>query len=109
MRIMVCGKGGSGKSSLTVLAARVLSANHKVYIVDSDESNTLLPRMLNAEPPRPLVEYLGGRGIIFEKGEVNIVDALTIAGKGIRLAELPNEYISSSPEGVSLLTIGKVR
>lgn len=109
MKIMVCGKGGSGKSSLTVLAARVLSKNQRVYVVDSDESNTLLPRMLDMEPPRPLVEYLGGKGTIFEKGEVNIAKALAEAGKGIRLVELPSEYISSSPDGIDLLTIGKVR
>ncbi len=109
MKIMVCGKGGSGKSSLTVLTARVLSKNHGVYVVDSDESNNLLPRMLGMEPPRPLVEYLGGKGTLFEKGEVNITRALATAGKGIRLDELPSEYISSSSDGIRLVTIGKVR
>jgi CO dehydrogenase maturation factor len=109
MKIMVCGKGGAGKSSLTVLAARALSKDHKVYVIDSDESNTLLPNILDAEPPKAIVEYLGGKGTIFEKGEVNITKALAKAGKGIRLDELPSEYSSSSPEGIRLLTIGKVR
>jgi CO dehydrogenase maturation factor len=109
MKIMVCGKGGSGKSSLTVLAARVLSKAHKVYVIDSDESNALLPKILDAEPPKAIVEYLGGRGAIFEKGEVNLAKAMAKAGKGIRLDELPSEYSSSSPEGIRLLTIGKVR
>jgi len=109
MKIMVCGKGGAGKSSLTVLAARALSEEHKVYVIDSDESNTLLPKLLDAEPPKAIVEYLGGKGTIFEKGEVNIAKALAKAGEGIRLDELPSEYSSSSPEGIRLLTIGKVR
>lgn len=109
MKIMVCGKGGAGKSSITVLAARALSKDHKVYVIDSDESNTLLPNILDAEPPKAIVEYLGGKGTIFEKGEVNITKALAKAGKGIRLDELPSEYSSSSPEGIRLLTIGKVR
>jgi len=109
MKIMVCGKGGSGKSSLTVLAARALSEKHKVYVVDSDESNTLLPKILNAPPPRALVEYLGGRGTLFKRGEVNITEALSTAGKGIRLDDLPDRYVSASPEGIRLLTIGKVR
>ncbi len=109
MKIMVCGKGGAGKSSLTVLAARALSKDHKVYVIDSDESNTLLPNILDAEPPKAIVEYLGGKGTIFEKGEVNITKALAKAGEGIRLDELPSEYSSSSPEGIRLLTIGKVR
>ncbi|MCK4703775.1 P-loop NTPase, partial [Candidatus Bathyarchaeota archaeon] len=57
MKIMVCGKGGTGKSSLTVLVARALSKDHKVYVIDSDESNTLLPNILDAEPPKAIVEY----------------------------------------------------
>ena len=109
MKIMVCGKGGSGKSSLTVLVARALSKAHKVYVIDSDESNALLPKILDAESPKAIVEYLGGKGIIFEKGEVNLAEAMAKAGKGIRLDELPSEYLSSSPEGIMLLTIGKVR
>jgi len=109
MKIMVCGKGGAGKSSISVLAARVLSKTHKVYLIDSDESNTLLPKILDVEPPKAIVEYLGGKGTIFEKGEVNLAEALAKAGKGIRLDELPREYVSSSREGIRLLTIGKVR
>ena len=109
MKILVCGKGGSGKSSLTVLSARVLSESHRVYVVDSDESNTLLPRMLGVDAPIPLVEYLGGKRTIFERGEVDLVKALATAGGGIRFADLPHEYVSSSSEGIKLITIGKVR
>jgi CO dehydrogenase maturation factor len=109
LKIMVCGKGGSGKSALTVLIARVLSKKHKVYVVDSDESNALLPHMLGAQPPKPLVEYLGGKGNIFKRGEIDIVHALAAAGRGVRLDDLPSEYTTSSPEGVRLVSIGKVR
>jgi CO dehydrogenase maturation factor len=109
VKVMVCGKGGSGKSALTVLMARVLSKNYEVNIVDSDESNALLPKMLGAEPPRPLVEYLGGKGNIFKRGEIDIVNALASAGRGVRLADLPREYTTSSPEGIRLVSIGKVR
>ena len=109
MKIMVCGKGGSGKSTLTVLIARVLSDKHKVYVMDSDESNALLPYMLGAKPPKPLVEYLGGKGNIFKRGEIDIVHALAAAGRGVRLDYLPSEYTTSSPEGIRLASIGKVR
>ena len=109
MKIMVCGKGGSGKSALTVLMARVLSKDYKVNVVDSDESNALLPWMLGAEPPKALVEYLGGKGNIFKRGEIDIVNALAAAGRGVRLADLPGEYTTSSPEGIRLVSIGKVR
>ena len=109
MKIMICGKGGSGKSAISVLAARLLSEKYDVYLIDSDESNTLLPKILGADSPRSLVEYLGGRNNIFKKGEVNIVNALAKAGKGIALSDLPAEYISTSPEGIKLVIIGKVR
>jgi CO dehydrogenase maturation factor len=109
MKIMVCGKGGSGKSALTVLMARVLSKKHKVYIVDSDESNALLPQILGAQPPKSLVEYLGGKGNIFKRGEIDITNALAAAGRGVRLIDLPSEYTASSPKGIRLVTIGKVR
>jgi CO dehydrogenase maturation factor len=109
VKIMVCGKGGSGKSVLTVLTARVLSKNHGVYVVDSDESNALLPRMLGTQSPKPLVEYLGGKGNIFKRGEIDIVNALAAAGRGVRLADLPTEYLSSSSGGARLVSIGKVR
>ena len=109
MKIMICGKGGSGKSAISVLAARLLSKKYDVYLIDSDESNTLLPKILGADSPRSLVEYLGGRNNIFKKGEVNIVNALAKAGKGIALSDLPAEYISTSPEGIKLVIIGKVR
>ncbi|MHA1711463.1 MAG: nucleotide-binding protein, partial [Candidatus Freyarchaeota archaeon] len=106
---MVCGKGGSGKSVISVLMARVLSRSGRVYLIDSDESNALLPSMLGVKPPKPLVEYLGGRDNIFKRGEVDIAKALARAGEGIRLSSLPREYTSTSPEGINLIVIGKVR
>jgi len=106
---MVCGKGGSGKSALTVLIARVLSKKQKVYVVDSDESNALLPHMLGTQPPKPLVEYLGGKGNILKRGKTDIVHALAAAGQGVRIDDLPNGYTTSSPEGIRLVSIGKVR
>jgi CO dehydrogenase maturation factor len=109
MKIMICGKGGSGKSALTVLMARALSKDYKINIVDSDESNALLPRMIGVESPKALVEYLGGKGNIFKRGKIDLVNALAAAGRGVRLVDLPSEYITSSPEGIRLVTIGKVR
>jgi CO dehydrogenase maturation factor len=109
LKIMVCGKGGSGKSAVSVLMSRALPKNREVYLIDSDESNVLLPKLLGVKPPKPIVEYLGGKKSIFSKGEVNIVNALAKAGKGIKLDNLPTEYVSTSPEGIKLITIGKVR
>lgn len=111
MKIMVCGKGGVGKTVIAVLLAEALSEKYKTYIVDSDESNILLPKLLGVPSPKPLVEYVGGKAEEeeFEKREPDIVKALARAGQGVRLSLLPEEYISYSPEGIGLVIIGKVR
>lgn len=111
MKIMVCGKGGSGKTVLSILMAKVLSEKFKVYIVDSDESNALLPIFLGVDPPRPLVNYVGGKREeeVFERMQPDIIKALSTAKEGVRLSLLPSEYISFSGEGIGLVIIGKVR
>ncbi len=70
-KIAVCGKGGSGKSVIVrLLAGGLRSRGRRVLVVDSDESNTGLHRMLGFDsPPRPLIELLGGK----QKGEAEIV------------------------------------
>lgn len=111
MKVMVCGKGGTGKTAIAVLASRILSERLKVYIIDSDESNILLPYFLGVEPPKPLIDYIGGKREEEEMEEAlpNIVGALAKAREGIRLNLLPKEYIATSREGIGLITIGKVR
>jgi len=111
MKVMVCGKGGAGKTVVTVLMGKILSEHLKVYVVDSDESNIVLPFFLGVSPPKPLVEFVGGKRDEeeFERMEPDIAKALSMAKEGIRLDLLPPEYVSFSPEGVGLLTIGKVR
>ena len=65
-RILVCGKGGSGKSTLVALMATILQ--HKTYevmVLDGDASNPegLIRLMfgLGVEgEPKPLIEFFGG-------------------------------------------------
>ncbi|MBS7604897.1 MAG: ATP-binding protein [Candidatus Bathyarchaeia archaeon] len=111
MKIMVCGKGGSGKTVLSILMAKALLEKFKVYIIDSDESNTLLPIFLGVNPPKPLIEYVGGKREEedFERMEPDIVKALSTARKGIKLGLLPSEYMATSKDGIGLITIGKVK
>ncbi|MEM1569993.1 MAG: hypothetical protein QXL27_06215 [Candidatus Bathyarchaeia archaeon] len=111
MKIMVCGKGGSGKTALTVLMSRVLTGKYRVYIVDSDESNILLPKLLGVNPPTPLIEYIGGKmdESELEKRELDVARILARTGSGVKLKLLPDKYISYSEEEIGLVTIGKVR
>ena len=67
-KILVTGKGGSGKSTIvTFLAKAMAKRGLRVLVVDSDESNVTLPRFLGLSPPaKTLVEYFGGRSLIVE-------------------------------------------
>lgn len=111
MKIMVCGKGGTGKTVVSILLAKVLSERYRVYIVDSDESNILLPKLLGVKPPKPLIEYIGGKRdeAELESRELDIASMLSRAGLGVRLRTLPDEYVSYSRDGIGLTCIGKVR
>jgi len=106
---MVCGKGSSGKSVVSVLMARALAKERWVFLIDSDESNVLLPKRLGVEPLKPLAEYLGDKESVFRRGEADVIRALGGSSEGVRLNDLPLECISTSSEGVKLVTVGKVR
>ncbi|MGM0385302.1 MAG: hypothetical protein ACQERF_04880 [Actinomycetota bacterium] len=66
MRLLVCGKGGSGKSTFLALMATVLGARgYDVVVLDGDASNPEgLVRLLFGlgveDEPTPVVEYFGG-------------------------------------------------
>ena len=65
-RILVCGKGGSGKSTLVSLLAAVLQEQgYQVMVLDGDASNPEgLVRLLfgvgDQGEPKPLIEFFGG-------------------------------------------------
>jgi len=61
-KILFCGKGGSGKSTLLALLALYLSEDHDVLVIDADESNPGLARMMGLDAPRQtIMESLGGK------------------------------------------------
>jgi len=65
-RILVCGKGGSGKSTLVALMATILQQKaYQVMVLDGDASNPEgLVRLLFGlgveGEPKPLIEFFGG-------------------------------------------------
>ena len=60
MKISVCGKGGSGKSTIvTLLANQARKKGYRVLVVDSDESNSGLFRTFGFDSrPYPLWSLL---------------------------------------------------
>jgi len=114
-KISVCGKGGSGKSAITSLLTNGLrDRGYQVLVVDSDESNPGLYRMLGFDrPPTPLIELLGGKMSVEEK-----LAAAILAGKSeleatlmpedpISIGEIPAQYVLEA-DGIRLATIGKI-
>lgn len=101
-KISVCGKGGSGKSVLITLLAKILRDNgHDILVVDTDESNTGLYKMLDfADAPEALSNSLGGRkGVSKYWQENRLLDLIqdTIKRKGIL-----------TKDRIGLLSIGKI-
>lgn len=68
MKLLICGKGGAGKSTVAALIAMAMEKQGKhVLLVDADESNIGLYRMLGLPTPAPLMENLGGKKGFQEK------------------------------------------
>jgi CO dehydrogenase maturation factor len=105
MKISVCGKGGSGKSTVVALLANEARVNgYRVLVVDSDESNSGLFRMLGFDhPPVPLMELVGGKKNLKQKMEQpNVLSETRIA-----TAHIPEHYLLEK-DGLGLVAIGKI-
>jgi CO dehydrogenase maturation factor len=115
MKISVCGRGGSGKSTLVSLLARSAKLKGlRVLVVDSDESNSGLFRMLGFDnPPVPLLELVGGK----KEVQVKLREALSSdeseSGMTIfmqdmlKMDDIPTEHILGK-DGLRLVCIGKI-
>jgi len=107
-KVSVCGKGGSGKSVIITLLAGILrDKGHDILIVDTDESNTGLYKMLNFDDtPEALSNSLGGRkGVSKYWHENRLLDLIqdTVKRKDIitknRIGLLPIGKIVGAGEG----------
>ena len=99
MKILVCGKGGAGKSATSVLLAKKIAETGTVYVLDADESNRLLSNTFGVKAPDTLGNYFGGRKLI--KQEIT-------EHEKIRLNELPEEYLKLTKEGIRFASVGKI-
>lgn len=111
MKIEVSGKGGSGKSTLSVLMAGAFhKMGRRVLLVDGDESNIGLERLAGVAGPVHLLDHLGGK-----KGFKGMLNQAMMTGNpaGLfagtqTLDDLPAECVAQGPDGPALLAIGKI-
>jgi len=108
-RIGILGKGGSGKSTITVLLAKALrDSGYQVCVLDADSTNIGLHQALGfKKSPEPLMDYFGGTE--FSGGSVSCpVDNPTPLPKSeVYLDELSDKYYSEK-QGLFLLVSGKI-
>jgi CO dehydrogenase maturation factor len=109
-KIAVCGKGGSGKSTVvTLLAGGLRDRGCRVLVVDSDESNPGLYRMLGLERrPEPLLELVGGKKKVFQTfSESSGSSKSVLTQEEIRTSDLPSQYVVER-DRIKLVCIGKI-
>ena len=105
MKISVCGKGGSGKSTVVALLANEARARgYRMLVVDSDESNSGLFSLLGFDhPPVPLMELVGGKtGLKQKMSQTNILSETQLT-----TAQIPEEHLLRR-DGLMLVSIGKI-
>ena len=106
-KICVCGKGGTGKSTITSLFAIALADNnYQVLVIDTDESNPSLYRKLALpREPKPLIQLLERFAV--GDGDGHIPDDSWLKQDGLTVDKIPAEYIVRSGN-IMLLESGKV-
>ena len=110
MKILVCGKGGSGKSTISILLAKSLQkCGFNILLVDTDESNYGLHRLLGVLPSKNLMDNLGGKKKF--KKKINptypLLSEESLFPDKMKISDIPKESLVQS-EGLDLLVIGKI-
>jgi len=113
MKLMISGKGGSGKSTITALLAKqYVHDGKRVVVVDTDVSTVLGPhRLLGTDIPQDMIGYFNGEQAL--RARLKVIKQAAIPPDTPTLGtwtydSIPKEY-SSIKNGIQLVTIGKLR
>ncbi len=119
-KIAVCGKGGAGKTTVVTLLANVMAEQgYKVLLIDTDDSNHGLPRMLGLEKePTALLTLLSrfsddktsshAKWLLKDKIAITDIPEKYIATKG-NLKFMMSGKITDPFEGCACLMAGVAR
>ncbi|WP_051327510.1 P-loop NTPase [Desulfatibacillum aliphaticivorans] len=110
MKIAICGKGGAGKSTISALISRGLTeAGFRVLLMDADESNFGLHRLLGVEQPVNLMESMGGKPELKKKMNQAFRENQSVQylSKALTTSDIPEECFAES-DGVKLVSMGKI-
>ena len=102
-KIAICGKGGTGKSTIVTLMANVLGEDgYSVLVMDTDESNPGLYRMFGFDrQPRPLMTLLER----FSREPKP--DSSWLNQSSISIPDIPAEHLLAR-DGLRFLMVGKI-
>ncbi len=102
MKLILCGKGGCGKSTISALLARACEQRGmNVLVVDADESNFGLHKQLGLPLPKDFTLFFGFKKGIFQDGAEDVFSG------GWTFDDLPSEYVSRGGN-VRLMAMGKI-
>ncbi len=112
MKLMICGKGGAGKSTVTALLAMEMERRgFNVLVVDADESNLGLYRMLGLEAPRTLMADLGGKKGFQDKLKAasgsGLMAGPPVFSKGLTPDSLPKDCVAKKGN-IRVVSTGKI-
>ena len=112
MKISICGKGGCGKSTMSALIAGGLKkTGYRVLVVDADESNFGLHRLLGLPLPENVMDSFGGKkGFHTKMAEIREKSGdpkQDLFGQKWTFSSIPEEY-AIQEDGLKLLLVGKI-
>jgi CO dehydrogenase maturation factor len=111
MKILICGKGGSGKSTVASLLAKDLQKKgYRILVVDTDESNYGLSAQLGLKDPKELLDQIGGKKALGQKmmAAISCNEKIKIFPQEWQIDDIPADCISKK-DNLYLLQIGKVK